>query len=226
MSLKNLFKYKLPIQFSYYIGNTPVGGVVGENGCDFGYHFESDRIHDAKKLSISKPLDIYEKLKPFLKYLISKIRYEVQFPYRIIVDVSLYSEQQSYRMIHFVLDENFTHDGVLILQYFSNIFKQSFCLRIYAHCYCPPGLRVREDIFSDNEDDGDESEDEDKDGAININKIKTYKMDECVICLENKNNVLFCNCGHICVCKKCIEIKRLTKCPVCKTKNTILRIIE
>ena len=111
-------------------------------------------------------------------------------------------------MIHFELDENFTHDGVLILRYFSNIFKQSFCLWIYAHCYCPPGLCVREDIFSDNEDDSDESEDEDVDGAISINEIKTYKTDECVICLENKNNVLFCNCGHICVCKKCIEIKR------------------
>ena len=175
--------------------------MVGENGCDFGYHFESDRIHEAKKLSISKPLDIYEKLKPFLKYLISKIRYEVQFPYRIIVDVFLYSEQQSYRMIHFELDENFTHDGVLFLRYFSNIFKQSFCLWIYAHCYCPLGLRVREDIFSDNKDDSDESEDEDKDGAININEIKTYKMDECVICLENKNSVLFCNCGHFAFAK-------------------------
>ena len=67
---------------------------------------------------------------------------------------------------------------------------------------------------------------EDEDDAIVINEIKTYKSDECVICLENKNNVLFCNCGHICVCEKCIEIKRLTKCPVCKTENTILRIIE
>ena len=65
-----------------------------------------------------------------------------------------------------------------------------------------------------------------KNNAITINEIKTYKTNECVICLENKNNVLFCNCGHICVCKKCIEIKRLTKCPVCKTENTILRILE
>ena len=44
--------------------------------------------------------------------------------------------------------------------------------------------------------------------------------------VKTKTNVLFCNCGHICVCEKCIEIKRLTKCPVCKTENTILRIIE
>ena len=67
---------------------------------------------------------------------------------------------------------------------------------------------------------------EDEDDIKTINEIKTFKTDECVICLENKNNVLFCNCGHICVCEKCIEIKRLTKCPVCKTENTILRIIK
>ena len=67
---------------------------------------------------------------------------------------------------------------------------------------------------------------EEDDDIKNINEIKTYKTDECVICLENKTNVLFCNCGHICVCQKCIEIKRLTKCPVCKAENTILRIIE
>ena len=67
---------------------------------------------------------------------------------------------------------------------------------------------------------------EDEDDIKTINEIKTFKTDECVVCLENKNNVLFCNCGHLCVCEKCIEIKRLTKCPVCKTENTILRIIE
>ena len=64
----------------------------------------------------------------------------------------------------------------------------------------------------------------DEDGVITINEIKMYKTDECVICLENKTNVLFCLCGHICICEKCNEIKKLNSCPVCKTEN-ILRII-
>ena len=146
------------------------------------------------------------------------------------MDVFLFTEEQHYKIIHFVLDEKFTHSGVLILQYFSNIFNQSFYLSIDVDCHCPPGLRAREGIFSDEEDE--ENEDEDvtitinEDGVITINEIKTYKTDECVICLENKSNVLFCNCGHLCACEKCIEIKRLTKCPVCKTENNILRIIE
>ena len=59
-----------------------------------------------------------------------------------------------------------------------------------------------------------------------INGIKTFKNDLCTICLEGIPNVLFCLCGHICICEKCKEIKKLNSCPICKTENNILRIIE
>ena len=59
-----------------------------------------------------------------------------------------------------------------------------------------------------------------------INKNKTYKIKECVICLVNSPNVLFCNYGHICLCEKCSEIECFDTSPICKTENTILRIIE
>ena len=58
-----------------------------------------------------------------------------------------------------------------------------------------------------------------------INDSKTFKEDQCVICLEEEPKVLFCNCGHLCICKKC-AFNRFDNCPVCKKKNTILRIIE
>ena len=54
---------------------------------------------------------------------------------------------------------------------------------------------------------------------------KTFKSDECVICLTNSPNVLFCNCGHLCLCEECEEVKSLVVCPVCKTENTIKRTI-
>ena len=63
-------------------------------------------------------------------------------------------------------------------------------------------------------------------GIIPINEEKTFKNDLCTICLERIPNVLFCLCGHICVCEKCNEIKKLNSRPVCKTENNILRIIE
>ena len=60
-----------------------------------------------------------------------------------------------------------------------------------------------------------------------INTEKTFKEDKCVICLTNPSNILFCNCGHICVCEECNKTREsLENCPICKTKNTNLRIIE
>ena len=58
-----------------------------------------------------------------------------------------------------------------------------------------------------------------------INASKTFKSDECVICLTNPPNVLFCNCGHLCLCVESEEMKSLKFCPVCKTENTIKRTI-
>ena len=74
-------------------------------------------------------------------------------------------------------------------------------------------------------EDYDESEEDDTGEELSINDFKTFKSDQCVICLEKKPKVLFCNCGHICICKKC-AFNRFDNCPVCKKENTILRIIE
>ena len=59
-----------------------------------------------------------------------------------------------------------------------------------------------------------------------INAEQTFKEDECVICLIKHSNVLFCNCGHLCLCAECSKIECFEECPVSKTENTILRIIE
>ena len=74
-------------------------------------------------------------------------------------------------------------------------------------------------------EDDDESEEEDTREEFPINDSKTFKSDQCVICLEEEPKVLFCNCGYLCICKKCL-VCRFDNCPVCKKENTILRIIE
>ena len=56
-----------------------------------------------------------------------------------------------------------------------------------------------------------------------INAVQTFKSNECVICLTNQPDVLFCNCGHIAICEECDGVKSLETCPVCKTKSTIKR---
>ena len=54
-----------------------------------------------------------------------------------------------------------------------------------------------------------------------INTDKTFKSDECVICLTNPPNVLFRNCGHQCICINCNKKKSLVKCPVCKAETRL-----
>ena len=59
-----------------------------------------------------------------------------------------------------------------------------------------------------------------------INSSQTFKSEECVICLTNPPNVLFCNCGHQCYCSECEKLKNSNKCPICKTENRIIRVLE
>ena len=59
-----------------------------------------------------------------------------------------------------------------------------------------------------------------------INSSQSFKSNECVICLTNPPNVLFCNCGHLCLCSECERKKISNKCPICKTENTIIRTLE
>ena len=58
-----------------------------------------------------------------------------------------------------------------------------------------------------------------------INSSQTFKSDECVICLTNLSNVLFCNCGHLCLCSECEKLKNSNKCPICKIENRIIRVL-
>ena len=59
-----------------------------------------------------------------------------------------------------------------------------------------------------------------------INLFKIFKSDECIICMTDKPDVLFCNCGHVSYCVKCYKIKTLSTCPICKMDNEIIRMLE
>ena len=59
-----------------------------------------------------------------------------------------------------------------------------------------------------------------------INALQSFNSNECVICLTNPPNVLFCNCGHLCFCSECERKKISNECPICKTKNNIIRSLN
>ena len=53
---------------------------------------------------------------------------------------------------------------------------------------------------------------------------KTFKEDKCVVCFDNKPNVLFCDCGHLIVCEECFnKSNNKNKCLNCREVNKIIR---
>ena len=52
----------------------------------------------------------------------------------------------------------------------------------------------------------------------------SFKINQCVICLNEQSNILFNPCLHVCVCFQCEEVKLLKDCPYCRgqIENRIL----
>ena len=64
-----------------------------------------------------------------------------------------------------------------------------------------------------------DSNDEYEDYYEDIKPIrKTILEKECVICYENKSNMLYLDCFHVCVCNVCDSKGKFKKCPLCRTK--------
>ena len=65
----------------------------------------------------------------------------------------------------------------------------------------------------------DSAESETEENTIEL--IKPFLYDKCVVCLENKPNILFEKCYHCCVCIECEKIKPFSSCPCCRKKNSL-----
>ena len=53
---------------------------------------------------------------------------------------------------------------------------------------------------------------------------KAYKLDQCIICLDKKPNILYKPCTHFYVCSQCDDKGKFKKCPYCRERieETIL----
>ena len=57
-----------------------------------------------------------------------------------------------------------------------------------------------------------------------IPTFKIFKEDVCVVCLQNKPEIMFYDCQHCCVCSDCEKVEPFMKCPYCR-KDIITKII-
>ena len=146
--------------------------------------------------------------------------------YTVYFDISnavLRPDCEDFNFLKSIKIKDFLNESVKGLTYLNMILKTKY-LNINRSEYRFLGGIENTISYVDMDDinDNEEAMNEDK----IINSIQTFKSDKCVICLTNQPNILFCNCGHLCYCSECEKLKTSNKCPICKTENEIIRMLE
>ena len=135
------------------------------------------------------------------------------------------AKQSSYRLyIGMVKDHEFNEYNIYSIDYNNikdkisneNKYYSNFEVEGNFNIYIKVSVSWWEDYNSEEED-----EDEDEEPAR-----KTITEPECIICFENKPNMLYLECMHLCVCNVCDSKGKFSKCPLCRTKikNQKIRI--
>ena len=227
--LKNLLKHNYPFTMiddfiDYEDYNTGV-----ETLC---FIYETEEIPNSDAINAKTVNDMHNILKPTIEYFKSLNCYTERsdyFNYSYGISIKFFKENgllENIGLLHLFYDE----EGCIMDHYtfcneesFQKYKKIPFIIQLkFLYHY----ERDEQEHESENEDeDEQEHENENEDDEI-INYQQTFKSNECVICLTNPPNVLFCNCGHICICKECKELKTFSTCPVCKTENNIIRKLD
>ena len=157
-------------------------------------------------------IEFIKLLTPFMCYISSLLRYEDSDLYiddKILVKLEFQESQGEYILDALKInDENGIESMRECIEHYNdNGFYITFTRKFDAYFI----------IYNDSDENDSYNQ--------HINTNKTFKTEECLICVENEPNVLFCGCGHLCVCEECIRYYESYKCPVCKNINKNIRII-
>ena len=131
-------------------------------------------------------------------------------------DGNVQAKESSYRLfIGMVKDHEFNEYNIYSINYDNikdkicneNKYYSNFEVEGNFNIYIKVSVKWWEDYNSEEDD----SEDEEP-------PRKTITEPECIICFENKPNMLYLECLHVCVCNVCDSKGKFSKCPMCRTK--------
>ena len=218
--VKNLFKHKIPFH-SWKNSN---------QNCISGFHdvsfYQSVLITFLPAIDIYDSGDIYNKVKPFLDYLVSKhitTKHEGYTYFNSFFEIGITYDsgegQREYEKLMTVEVEQpypTVHGDVCIFG--EPNFKKFNPYKIYSSS-------IEIDIeaygcYLDEDEIEVEMEDESKDESEDTTPIaisKPFYSDQCVVCLSKKPELLFLNCLHCCVCLECEETNPFRRCPSCRS---------
>ena len=146
--------------------------------------------------------DLLKSLIPFCYYLFSEFGEDHAFIINLIKEESEDQYDQPILSLTFdeILEANYNNSFFWLIN--QKIEKQE---RLF--CYIAPSkpFKFKISIGRRIESGRESKEESEEESEKVINTELTFKSDECVICLTNPPNVLFCNCGHLCLCIECNE---------------------
>ena len=235
-NIENCFKHKIPFNF--------IRENYGEGAVSETLFCTNDTIKNGNSIGVYSIDDLFNKLKPSLSYLRSvttQTTFRSDQPLRIIYDILLRVKDETFREESFLftvimfrldnVDPNISLSNINVLKNETSSNKYlSSSFEIYVRVIKRYPLREdRSRRFLEHEDDSEsenehgdqeiESENEYNDHSIPPKPLKeSFRIDKCVICLENEPNILFNDCYHICTCLECEKIKPSVKCPYCRTE--------
>ena len=187
---------------------------------DFSMH-QTILIKYPPAIDIENSGDVYDKVEPFLRHLACKHIPEKHEGYTYIgteFDIGIRTESEEddfhdYKMLVAVNVEPESTINGIVFKFREPDFREfnpygiySYPLEIYVDAH---GWYLWIEV-----EDNHESEDESEYESITL---KAYKEDKCVVCFNNKPEILFYDCVHYCVCHECEERKSFKKCPLCRT---------
>ena len=221
--VKNLFKHKIPF-YSLREENINIYEFSARSRLNIVY--KTNTIKHPIKLGISNFKDLIDKVNPFIYYLASKYQNVIEwnYEYGIFFDVIVAFPKEEYELIlkDYILSKYPNDLSIDITEQNLNNFSKKDIEKLINTPF-----HIIIDVYAEytNRFYEEEVEEEDEEEVEPIELKQTIIYDECVICYENKPNVLYPDCFHISTCKRCEELHLINKCPLCREKVMIKYII-
>ena len=219
--VKNLFKHKIPFHLR--------SNISDERGLciyDTSLYRSVPITYQQPDINIYDSGDIYDKVKPFLNYLVSKhltTKHEGYTYSSSLFEIGIiYYSEEDYREYKKLISVEVDVDDDLFIFGEPNFFEFDF-YKIYSNSIVidiEVYAWITEEVLGveseESEVEYSEYSEEEEEEPPKV--YKAYKEDQCVVCLEKEPEFLFMDCGHFCVCLECEEKKQFRICPLCKTR--------
>ena len=225
--VKNLFKHKIPF-------HSRKNYNIERHG--MGMHdvslYRSVLITSPLAIDIYHSRDIYNKVKSFLDYLVSKhitTKHEGYTYFSSFFEIGItYDSGEDHREYEKLITVEVEHEYPTIHANVEFIFRELDFKEFDPYKIYSSSIEIAIDAYGryleevENEVEVEYgSEDEEDEDTTPVAISEPFHSDQCVVCLSKKPELLFVNCLHHCVCIECEETKPFRRCPSCRTHISI-----